>query len=316
MAGGKGSRMIFSQAQRPQTAIDFANRVLVGSPMKSSEWNDVPAELRARAFFSSQVEDLRFLQRGRDAITDFLASNRNENGTLKTGSRADFVKQMQDFLGANGVERTTGDLQDIASESRLSLIFNVNTRQAEDYGYWKSGMNTDILNEFPAQRFIRVREVMEPRLSHEQFENQVFLKTDPIWWRVINHDFGVPWGPWGWGCGHDVEDVDRDEAEELGLIEPRQLLTPDPRWDFNIGAQASAKFLDEDLIAKLLQVFGDKIQYDSREKLLFWRLGQDGSSASNQAKSKSVTPERTSSSKASKTRGKQTEVHEVQPPTL
>ena len=71
-----------------------------------------------------------------------------------------------------------------------------------------------------------MREVKTERESHIPFEDKVFLKSDPVWAEQINQDFEVPWGPWGWGCGHDVEDVDRDEAESLGLriIDEVQLL--------------------------------------------------------------------------------------------
>ena len=30
---------------------------------------------------------------------------------------------------------------------------------------------------------------------------------------VDKSEFGVPWGPWGWGCGDDVEDVDLPGAQ-------------------------------------------------------------------------------------------------------
>jgi hypothetical protein len=115
-----------------------------------------------------------------------------------------------------------GTIKDITSEPRLGLVFNTVTQQADDYGYWRQGMDPDVLNEFPAQRFIRVKAVKQERELHIPYENQVYLKTDPIWAKVINHDFGVPWGPWGWGCGHDVQDEDRAMAEELGLVKRRR----------------------------------------------------------------------------------------------
>src|SRR6185437_15736580 len=40
---------------------------------------------------------------------------------------------------------------------------------AGDYGYWRQGMDPDVLNEFPAQRFIRVLPVKEPRTSHMSY---------------------------------------------------------------------------------------------------------------------------------------------------
>ena len=244
----------------------LGSQSVVGSTFSSSEWSDLPLELRENAFFSSRVESAQFLNRAQGALGDFLAGNKitAENGELMlaTGSRAAFVSQMQEFLATHGVVRTTGGITDIASEARLGLIFSIKTRQAQDFGYWKQGMNEDVLNEFPAMRFIRVRDVREPRELHERFQDQVYLKTDPIWWLEINHDFGVPWGPWGWGCGHDTEDVDRDEAEKLGLIKPGQTLDTAPLKKFlnlNQNLQASIKTMPPELVDKLLKEFGDRI---------------------------------------------------------
>lgn len=254
---------------------------VIGSTFTSSEWQDVPLELRDNAFFSSRVESAQFLQRAQDTLGDFIAGNRQtlEDGQtmLKAGSRAAFVSQMQDFLEKNGVTRSGGGVRDLASEARLGLIFDIKTRQAQDYGYWLQGMQPDVLNEFPAMRFIRVQDVHEPRELHIPYENQVYLKTDPIWWLVINKDFGVPWGPWGWGCGHDVEDVDRDEAEILGLIKPGEQLALGPLKKFtslNHTLQASTKTMDDDLVQKLLNEFGDRVRYDEQQRLIMWNANQ------------------------------------------
>lgn len=246
-------------------ALDkIGRRSPIGSMFTSSEWRDVPAELRELAFFSSRVESVRVLQRARDGITDFLKENREDLGNgvlaLKVGSRQQFVDMMQQFLAAEGVERGEGGLTDITSEKRLGLVFDTQTQQLQDYGYWKQGMDPDVLNEFPAQRFIRVIDVKEPRNSHTEFEDRAFLKTDPIWIR-INEDFGVPWGPWGWGCGHDVEDVDRDEAEAEGLLQPGERIKPDTRR-FAENMKASANGIDTDLLGKLKSEFGDRLKMD------------------------------------------------------
>jgi hypothetical protein len=249
-----------------QEAIDkLGRRSPIGSVFSSSEWRDVPAELREGAFFMSRVEGVRVLQRGRDAIGDFLSANRETlpdgQTALKVGSRQQFVDQMQTFLAAEGIDRTSGGLTDITSERRLGLVFDTQTQQLQDYGYWKQGMDQDVLDEFPAQRFIRIIDVKEPRNSHTEFEGKVYLKTDPIWAERINQDFGVPWGPWGWGCGHDVEDVDRSETEEIGLLQPDQAVQPDTR-NFAENMQASARGLDPDLLAKLKGEFGDRLTID------------------------------------------------------
>jgi len=134
-----------------------------------------------------------------------------------------------------------------------------------------------VLNEFPAMRFIRVRDVKAEREAHVSYQDQVYLKTDPIWYLVINRDFGVPWGPWGWGCGHDVEDVDRDEAEALHLLKPGQHVgLPAGQKKFlnlNQNLQASVKTMDPDLVEKLKKEFGKRIVIEGDS--LRWATGSE-----------------------------------------
>ncbi len=245
----------------------------VGAALSSSEWSDLPVELRENAFFSANVESLRFLQAAQNSIGDFLAANvktlADGQTLLATGGRSAFVDQMQKLLGKMGVARGDGGIRDITSEARLNLIFDIKTTQAGDYGYWRQGMDPDVLNEFLASRFIRVMDVKEPRQSHELYQDQVFLKTDPIWARVINKDFGVPWGPWGWGCGHDVEDVDRDETDQLGLTRPGQEIEPDKKC-LNTKLQASINGIEPELLDKMLAVFGNKLTVDKANGLVRW----------------------------------------------
>ncbi len=238
----------------------------IGSQLNSSQWGDVPVALRERAFFSSRVESVRFLQRAQDGITDFLSGNTevlpNGQTALKTGGRAQFIEQMREFALREGMGPLDGvkkgSLQDITSERRLGLIFDIQTRQAQDFGYRKQGLDPDVLNEFPAQRFIRVKPVKEPRFNHLPYEDKVYLKTDPIW-KFINADFRVPWGPFGFGCGHDVEDVDRAEAEQLGLVRPGERLEP-PAEDFNDNLEVSTRGLVPELIELLKAAFGDQLE--------------------------------------------------------
>lgn len=276
--------MKFVKAMPFTEAVDkLGDKTPIGSAMLSAEWQDVPVALRERAFFSSQVESIRFLQRGRDALTDFLTSAREdlESGdtALSMASRAQFVELMRQFALKEGMgpldEELAGGLRDITSERRLSLIFNTQVRQANDYGYYRQGMQENVLNEFPAQRFIRVVDVKQERESHVPYEGQVFLKTDPVWVK-INADFGVPWGPWGWGCGHDVQDEDRDTAVELGLMKPGEQLEPEVKF-FNENLRASASTLDQDLLEKLKAELGKQLVIEGDE--MRWRSAEEAQPA-------------------------------------
>lgn len=273
---------IFVEPLPFQEALDkLGRKTVITAPLTSAEWSEVPTALRERAFFSSRVENGRFLQRGQDLINDFLASSRETlpdgQTALKLGGRARFVEQMREFAIKEGMAdlvppEDRGGLKDITSQKRLELIFNTQVKQADDFGYRKQGMDPDVLDAYPAQRFIRVVDVQEPRSWHAQFEDKVFLKTSPIW-KAINQDFGVPWGPWGWGCGHDVEDVDRDETESLGLLKPGEAVAPPPPEDFNDNLKASTDGIEPELIQKWKAAFKDQIVIEDDGTMRWRALG-------------------------------------------
>jgi hypothetical protein len=263
--------MQFVQPIKFEDAIrKLGARSPIGAQLSSAQWSAVPVALRERALFSATIESLRFLQNLKTNLTDFLEANRDpDTGALRVGGRAKFIEMMRRAAIAEGLgpldPEDAGTLKDIRSEKRLALIFDINTRAAQAFGDRKQGLDPDILNEFPAQRFIRVIDVKEPRQSHELYEDQVALKTDTAFWLRINEDFGVPWAPWGWGCGHDVEDVDRAESDALGLTSPVGSVAPrgpsgESFDNFNQNLAASIRNLDPGLIDFLKQKFGPKIQ--------------------------------------------------------
>jgi len=247
-------------------------KTVITSSLDTEDWQTlVPTALRDRAFWSSQIESAKFLQRAKSTIEDFLSGNKevlpNGSTALKTGSRAQFISDLRAFAIENGLgpidPEDAGTLKDITSAKRLGLIFNVQTQQAHDFGYWQQGQDADVLNEFPAQRFIRDVEVSKPRAIHAQNEGVVRLKTDVAFWRAMNSPqiggFDVPWGPWGFNSGMGVEDVDRQEAESLGLIEPGQKIKPVDK-SFNAELQADTKNLDPALVDKLKAAFGNQVK--------------------------------------------------------
>ena len=270
--------MQFVQPMPFQEAIDkIGSKSVIGSTLNSEQWASVPLALRDTSFFSSTVESIRFLQRGRNAITDFLSASKEEvtgpDGktriALKTGSRADFVKQLNEFAIKEGMgpldPKDVGTIKDIRSQSRLELIFDTQTQAAHDYGYWKQGQDPDVLDAFPAQRFIREVKVKKPRAIHQQNEGVVRLKTDLEFWLGMNSPkiggFGVPWGPWGFNSGMGVEDVDRAEAEKMGLLSADDTVTPVDK-SFNEMLQASVTGLDDDMKQLLVSQFGDQVDVE------------------------------------------------------
>lgn len=253
----------------------LGDKTAVGSRLTSQEWRDkVAVALRERAFFSARIENARVLQTMQDYIGDFLSKAIDPtHGGLKAQGRAEFVAEMRELCQREGLGKldpTTGkispeiddaDITDIRSIARLQLIFDTQTEQAYEYGYWEQGNDPDILDAYPAQRFIRVRPVKVPRPYHAAAEGTVRRKDDLDFWLSMNPDFGVPYGPWGFNSGMGVEDVGRREAQALGLIEPGEKITP-PDRDLNTRLSASVRDFSTEIMQELRDVFGEQIKIE------------------------------------------------------
>lgn len=252
----------------------------VARKLSSKQWAAMPTQIRERAYFTSNVESMKFLNRSKKMIKDYLAGAREMVTTpdgrrvsaLKKTSRADFVYEMQKLAKQTGMgnvlppgEDMSRDMitrtKDITSETRLNLIFDTQTQQAQSYGYYKQGQDPAILDAYPAQRFIRAQQRKDPRPLHKSNRNEVRRKDDMEFWLKMNDQsiggFGVPFGPWGFNSGMDVEDVRRDKAIQMGLIEKNEQVLP-PDDTFNKGLKASA-----DVEPEFLKKFLDKMDKDA-----------------------------------------------------
>jgi hypothetical protein len=250
--------MIAKSMTFEQAASRISRRVPVGSSLASAEWRKLSADITQRAFFSAKVEDANFAQTARDFLDAFINDNVTQLPSgefmLAAPGRAKFVEVMREKAQELGLGQLgPRPIQNIQGSARLNLIFDVHEQSAFDYAHWLQGNTEDMLDLFPAQRFIRVQEVKEPRPEHAEYEGNAYLKDDVDTWIAINDDFGVPFGPWGFNCGHDVEDVTRAEAIEEGLLDDAaQEVAPVEGYDFNTSLSASAESLDKDVIDALM----------------------------------------------------------------
>jgi hypothetical protein len=251
----------------------------VAKKLNSREWANMPTNIRERAYFTSNVESMKFLNRSKKMLNDYLSGARETVTTpdgrrvsaLKKTSRADFVYEMQRLAKQEGLgnvlppgEDMSRDLRtrmkDITSETRLTLIFDTQTQQAQAYGYYKQGQDPAILDAYPAQRFIRAEQRKVPRPLHKSNRNEVRRKDDMDFWLRMNDQsiggLGVPFGPWGFNSGMDVEDVRRDKAIQMGLIAKNEQVLP-PDDTFNKGVKAAAD-VEPEFLEKFMNKMGDE----------------------------------------------------------
>lgn len=260
-------------------------RTPVASVLRTAEWRDIPLALRERAFFSAGVESARFLQTAREKLSDALALRKEQvaNGVAYV-DRSSFIGDMRKLVlssapSASPRDTSPYDLTDLASRARLGLIYDTQTQSAQGYARWKWDQDPDVLNGMPAQELLpstaRVpredwpdRWMAACREAGDSAALAVFtdtgrmvaLKTSGVW-TALNRDFGVPWPPFAFGSKRQVEDVDRTEAEALGLVQAADVLQP-TEAAFNDELETSAGNLAPEVRDVLKRLFGGQIAFD------------------------------------------------------
>lgn len=252
----------------------------VGSILRSAEWETVPLALRERAQFSAGVTSIRLLQSIQDRLLAQIQLQREKlaAGKQATFDRSSFIDAIRDIARNEGLspadDTQRGGLQDITSIPRLGLIYDMQRSMAAGFAAWKLDQNEGALAIFPAWRF-GPSSARVPRTTWEARWREagskvgwrgalqspmVALKTSPIWAALSR--FGTPWPPFDWGSTRELEDVDRDEAESLGLLRPGEVPPPTGEADFNQNLQASLSGISPQLRDALQSAFGDQISFD------------------------------------------------------
>ncbi len=244
-------------------------KALVGSGLDSSQWDQIQAGFRNRAFFSSRVAEVNILAAMRDKVREY-AEGETDLSKIRMMIRDDLRRA--NYTPEPGQENT---IHDLFSQARLDMIVKTNVAQARGYMQYAEGMSPGAFAAFPAQEFTRIRHSRKPRQDWPQRwakaggkvygGKMIALKDDPVWERLSV--FGNPFPPFDWGSGMGVLDVDRKTAIQLGLVSDEELrgktaaLREKPVPDFNANLQASVPNLRSDsLCGKILKrAFGDQV---------------------------------------------------------
>ena len=248
-------------------------KALVGSDLDSSQWNQVQAAFRNRAFFSSRVAEVNILAAMRERVAKY-AEGETDLSKIRMMIRDDLRRA--NYAPEPGEENT---IKDLFTQSRLDAIIKTNVAQAYGFMQYAEGMSPGAFAAFPAQEFTRIRHSRKPRKDWPQRwakaggkvygGKMIALKDDPVWTRLSV--FGNPFPPFDWGSGMGVLDVDGPEAERLGLVTREELrakvrqLREKPLPDFNRNMQATVPNLRSDSLCGriLVKNFGDQIAIEN-----------------------------------------------------
>lgn len=282
--------MLFTSPMPFDAAVKrLESKTPVAADLSSAEWEQLDLSLRDRAFFSARVDDIRTVASMQAKIDEALTLESSDGGAFM--DRSKFIADMRAELGA--APGDSGELTDITSYKRLGLVYDFNVEDAMEYGRWKARQDPDLLDAFPCNELIRVEHRDVPRgyrrgakgrlveVPNESWParwaaaggtfiggRMIALKNDPIWVRISR--FGRPWPPFDFGSGMGLADVSRDEAEQLGAIEPDAPAPKPQHLDFNHNLQASIPNPTPAVMEGLKEVFGDQVDV-SRDGAITWQ---------------------------------------------
>ncbi len=268
-----------------EDAVDSIDaKTPIGSLLRSADWERVPVALRQRAQFSAGVESARVLQTIQDRLASAFKQQREQlqSGAQATFDRNSFINAVRDIARGEGLtpekEELRGGIQDITSTPRLGLIYDMQNAMATGFARHKLDTSEGALALYPAYRLgPSTADEPRPEIYWQQRWSEagasvgwrgalpgsdfVALKTSPIWSALSR--FGTPWQPFDWGSTRELQEVDREEAITLGLLQPDEVppVGADGGEDFNRELEASVSGLDAGMVKQMADFFGDAVKF-------------------------------------------------------
>jgi hypothetical protein len=247
---------------------EILRKQLVTSGLSSQEIEKVFTGLKRRAFFSSKIQAVRFLQTAQKQVADYLAANPRIDGAIT--SRASAISEIMAKAREEGIDTGTGKLTDPGSVSRAKVIVDTNAGLARGYVSHVQQSSTGARLSSPALELLRVESRQTRRNWTSKWTDNggklygtrmIALKEDPVWTKISR--FGVPYPPFDYGSGMGTRSVDYDTCLQLGVITEDYKPEGDIVENFNAKVEVELDFKGEDDPAWqfIKKSFGDQITY-------------------------------------------------------
>jgi hypothetical protein len=259
----------------------FAARRLMPTAAGSAEIAQLAPAIRERAFFSAKVEDANFLAQA-DRLIGGIVSPSSAIGSVP-GRASPFNAiearaAMQDYLKSVGYSvdpAKAGGLQDLSSNTRLDLILKMNTDMAQGAGQFTVQNDPDILDAFPCLELYRLESRKEERNWNSRWVRaggrlfggrMIATKDDPIWEEISA--FGNAYPPYDYNSGMWTREIDRGEAEDLGVIKRSTVVQPQT-LSFNKGVESAfPQNISKGLAEAVLEAFRDFAKYSAGKLIM------------------------------------------------
>jgi hypothetical protein len=252
--------MIFAQPIPFVEAVKhLAAKRLMPTGMNSAGLKQVAASVRRQSLFSAEttlVDYLDEVKRVVESVVDpkqvvrYDAEGKPLEFTVTEGfnpaSAREALRNKLKELGYQPGEDQAGSIKDLSSDARINLVVKTNVELAEGAGkYVQGNLNEDVVDLWPAWELVRYESRKDPRDWEQRWRIAAQVANDPkaaaalelhgklaalkssgIWRELgdgaggFEDTLGNPYPPFAFNSGMWTEDVSREEAEAMGLIEP------------------------------------------------------------------------------------------------
>jgi hypothetical protein len=233
----------------------------------------LPQWVRDQGFFSAQVTQAEILDGIMSRVDRLLGGG--PRGPGMSMDPALFRVEMRELLDSIDYSpadpRDEGTIKDLRTSARLNVIVRTQEEMATGHGQYLQSIDPDTIDMFPAWELIRiidsrvkrdwtqrwseaasaVGDVDAARMLDEH-GRMIARKDSPIWSTLSR--FGRPHPPFDFNSGMGVEDVEREECIELGLIRAGDRIaarSPVPPPEPTAGISGLAPSLRGALVASL-----------------------------------------------------------------
>jgi hypothetical protein len=247
-----------------KTAVEFLrDKNLVPTSLSSAALRLLEGRVKRRAVFAARLTQVKVLEVIKSSLEGMLEGKINiADGKLALGQSLDAMGYSaeggfpQDEAGTvpPAVE---GTLRDLRSEERMTLILKTQYRVAANEAFVAAGTaSPEAVFQFPAWELVRIAGRRVPRgkkatkeglvedpgqdwpsrwvaAGGELIEGRmVALKDSPVWQALgdgvggFEDTLGNPFPPFAYGSGYGIQEIRRNEALELGVLEEGQKVEP------------------------------------------------------------------------------------------
>jgi hypothetical protein len=256
-----------------------AEKQLLPTTAGTDQLRQLAPEIRELAVFSAKTPFASHLQVIQEQITRLVSPGTVDGRPALPGEYAnptyarlalkESLKALGYTPGTDPNQPAPGSLQDLSSDRRTDLIIQTLTDMARGRGNYELNRNPDRLESWPAQELYRLEETRVQRNWPQRWAaaggsffggRMIALKDDEVWQNLgegaggFEDTLGLPYPPFAFNSGMWVQDVSREEAVDLGLLAPSDVVEPNAERGWGSTMQAGVGTLSQALQDVLLQL--------------------------------------------------------------